>query len=129
MPGKASARVLLRMAQKDFRAARILAESGDDDPEIIGFHLQQSAEKALKAWLLCVDGEPERTHDLSFLLSRLEQHGMDVRKFESLVELNPFAVQFRYGLWMEDEPFDWNASSQPVSALLEQVQGALDAAN
>ncbi|MDX8401153.1 MAG: hypothetical protein R8K47_00830 [Mariprofundaceae bacterium] len=81
---------------------------------MIGFHLQQDAGTA-------------RTHELSFLLSRLEQIGVETDDFETLVEPNPFAVPFRHGLWMDDEPCDRRPSSQPVSDLLERVQGVLNA--
>jgi HEPN domain-containing protein len=116
------ARSMLRLAGMDMNAASILGESGKADAEIIGFHLQQAAEKALKAWLLLLAETPPRTHDLDYLLHRLAAHSEDVAAFRSLDVLNPFAVQFRYDI-PDPEPFDWRTAINDVARLLEHVRG------
>ena len=42
---------LLDLAEKDYRAALILAYAEDPQTDAAGFHLQQAVEKSLKAWL------------------------------------------------------------------------------
>ncbi len=112
---------LLTMAKKDLKAAKILALSDESDIEIIGFHLQQATEKALKAWLTQL-GQPNiKTHDLSFLLHQLEDLQQEVSHLWELAELNPFAVQFRYGL-LDDEPFDWQTAYQQVKKLITHIE-------
>jgi len=113
---------LLLMAKKDLKAAKTLAVSADPDIEIVGFHLQQATEKSLKAWLVSL-GEPLiKTHDISFLLNRLEELQQSIDdELWLLAELNPFAVQFRYGLF-DDEPLDWQASYQHIEGLIQTIE-------
>lgn len=69
-------------------------------------HAQQAAEKALKAWLAFLDVQYPRTHNLTLLLGLLEANGQDVSGFEDMVELNPYAVQYRYEAFDENGWFD-----------------------
>lgn len=112
---------LLIMAKKDLKAAKVLALSEGPDIEIVGFHLQQATEKALKAWLFALNQPIVKTHDLSYLLNQLETLGKNIEHLWSLAELNPFAVQFRYGLF-DDEPFDWQAAYFEVQSLIEYIE-------
>jgi HEPN domain-containing protein len=57
-----------------------------------------------KAWLILKGIDYPRTHDLNPLLGLLEDEGEDVQPFWDLLELNPFAVQFRYELAGEAFP-------------------------
>lgn len=43
-----------------------------------GFQVQQTIEKALKAWLYLFGVEPPFTHDLVALLKLLNQAGLDI---------------------------------------------------
>ena len=61
--------LLLTAASRDFRALQGTMDPGVFADEIFGFHAQQAAEKALKAWLSALDVEYPRTHDLTMLLS------------------------------------------------------------
>jgi HEPN domain-containing protein len=75
--------------------------------EIFGFHAQQAVEKALKAWLALKGVTYSHTHDLMSLLEALEDSGEDVTKLDDLIDLNPFAVQYRYeSLIGDDETLD-----------------------
>lgn len=56
---------LLALARRDLRAAEILRDQPEVGDGIVGFHAQQAAEKALKAWLTLLGIEFPRTHDLS----------------------------------------------------------------
>jgi len=44
-----TAQQLLALAQKDFKAALILAHAAEPQTDAAGFHLQQAVEKSLKA--------------------------------------------------------------------------------
>jgi len=112
---------LLMMAKKDLKASKVLALSDEPDVEIVGFHLQQASEKALKAWLVALNQPIMKTHDLSYLLNQLETLGKSTNDLWQLAELNPFAVQFRYGLF-DDEPFDWQKAYHQVQSLIETVE-------
>ena len=64
--------------------------------EIFGFHCQQAIEKSLKTWLSLRGIHYPHTHDLMALLQILEDNGESIATLSDLVDLNPFAVQYRY---------------------------------
>ncbi|MBE9078909.1 HEPN domain-containing protein [Romeria aff. gracilis LEGE 07310] len=97
------ARMLLLVAQRDLRALRGMIDASVFADEVFGFHAQQSAEKALKAWLATLGDVYPQTHDLGVLLQRLENYECEVTEFWELLELNPFAVQMRYDLIETDD--------------------------
>jgi len=107
---------LLAPAEKDYRAALILARADDPQMDAAGFHLQQSVEKSLKAWLVLKRVDYPKTHDLNPLLGLLEDQGERIEPFWGLLELNPFAVQFRYELAGEAFP-----NFEPLARLTEQL--------
>lgn len=115
---------LLTLARRDLRAAEILRDEPDVGDGIVGFHTQQAAEKALKAWLTILGIEFPRTHDLSLLIHKLSDAGVEVTTLWELLNLNPFAVQLRYEI-LDDEPLDQEATLEQVTALLDQVEGLL----
>ncbi len=66
---------------------------------MLGFHAQQAVEKMLKAVLARAGVAFRRTHDLAELLDVLHDAGLpDPPHAERLDELNPFAVEARYGM-------------------------------
>lgn len=68
-------RAWLDYAAVDLEAARTLFRYHRPQPyEIICYHCQQAAEKALKALYICFDlpGGVPRKHDLSFLLNQMQ---------------------------------------------------------
>ncbi len=95
-------RELLTLAEKDYKAALILARASDPQMDAAGFHLQQAVEKSLKAWLARRGIDYPKTHDLNPLLGLLEDAGENIEPFWYLLGLNPFAVQFRYEVAGED---------------------------
>jgi len=116
---------LLRMAHKDFNALVGMQGNSLFADEIFGFHVQQAAEKALKAWLCTYgSGSYPLTHELARLFSLLENQGAEVEPFWTLVQYTMFAVQARYeeGLDDLDEPIDRTGEIRNVSALLTCVE-------
>jgi HEPN domain-containing protein len=91
------ATLLLRKAEADLAVARVLAADPEPHDDAIGFHAQQAVEKAVKAALSLAEVETPRTHDLTFLVELLGEHGIGVPA--ALVEsewLSPWAVTTRY---------------------------------
>jgi len=117
-------RELLALAEKDYKAALILAHADEPQADAAGFHLQQAVEKALKAWLAGKGVDYPRTHDLSPLLGLLEDEGERIEPFWDLLELNPFAVQFRYELAGEAFP-NFEELAELTQQLLSRVQSIL----
>ena len=69
------ARAVLEMAHKDFKALKGMMCREVFDEEIFGFHVQQTIEKSLKAWLALLGKEYPLTHDISALLDLLRGSG------------------------------------------------------
>lgn len=67
---------LLRKAGSDLRAARTLAQDPDRFDGAIGFHAQQTVEKALKAVLASFAADYPRTPDIAALIAKLAKHGV-----------------------------------------------------
>ncbi len=115
---------LLALARRDLQAAEVLGDHPQVGDGIVGFHAQQAAEKALKAWLTLLGITYPRTHDLSLLLSKLEEAGAEMADLWELLELNPFAVQLRYEI-LDDEPLNHGVTLERVTALLHRVEDQL----
>lgn len=119
--------LLLASAQQDLAACKLLACSAGIGDAMVGFHAQQSIEKSLKAVLSAHMIEFRRTHDLISLLDLLQDHKLPAPpQADWLDELNPYAVEARYGtidpegldraraLQAAEQVFDW-ASHQTKS--------------
>lgn len=90
------ARQMLAIARRDFKALGGMMDADIFAYEIFGFQAQQSAEKALKAWITALGGSYGFTHDLGLLLNSLTNLGADCTDFSDLPDLTIFAVHFRY---------------------------------
>jgi HEPN domain-containing protein len=119
---------LMRMAHADLNALKGMLSLALSLPktyfsdEIFGFHAQQTAEKCLKAWIATLGRRYPRTHDLMSLVEDLLEAGEDVTTLDRLVDLNPFAVEYRYeALDSDEEPIDRNAFFQEVQDLFDIV--------
>jgi HEPN domain-containing protein len=99
MPNPVSelAREWLTRAENDLRVARFLLTMPDPPPESVGFHAQQCAEKALKAYLTYHRLPFERRHDLNYLIDLCIPLEEGFGQFRILADtLSPYAVEFRY---------------------------------
>ena len=118
------ARLMYRAAERDVLTLRSM--TGDAPVESFGFHVQQAAEKALKAWLALLGEEYPLTHSIETLLDLLADRGAAVEPFRDLVEFTPYAVEFRYaGVDPDAESIDREGALALVQALLEQVERQL----
>ena len=115
-----SARMLYRAAERDVLTLRSMT---DDAPvESFGFHVQQAAEKAFKAWLALLGETYPLTHNIETLLDLLGDRGASVELFGRLVDYTPYAVEFRYaGVDSASEPIDREGALALVEALLKRV--------
>ncbi|MCX5971328.1 MAG: HEPN domain-containing protein [Coprothermobacterota bacterium] len=117
------ARQMLAAATKDWRALAGMVDPDVFADEIFGFHAQQAAEKALKAWLSLLGVAYPQTHDLSLLIGMLRQQGQDEEGLYDLIEFNPYAVQYRYEAFDEmGGQLDRDAVNDRVATLLRQVE-------
>jgi HEPN domain-containing protein len=90
---------------------------------VFGFHAQQSAEKALKAWMAYKGVKYKHTHDLMSLIDSLDGSGEEVAALGELVDLNSFAVQYRYETADEDdEPINRREVLDKIQRLFERVE-------
>jgi HEPN domain-containing protein len=89
-----------RNAQRDLATATRMSEAGPDFADIVCFHAQQCAEKALKGLILSYGQAPPRTHDLVILLQALSQLDPDSLQIQQhCLELTDYAVAPRYPGW------------------------------
>jgi HEPN domain-containing protein len=120
------ARSLLSSAEKDLKAIRNMMDPDLFADEVFGFHAQQAVEKTLKAWIALLGGEYPFVHDLDALLNTLKRLGADVDALRGLVELNAFAVQFRYEAFESpDEPLDRRSVTAEALTLFQKVSALL----
>lgn len=111
------ARLHLALADRDIKAFQILASAAGVADASAGFHAQQAAEKCLKAVLIYHGIEFRKTHDLAELLDLLTDNRRPLPPYsESLDELNPYAVEFRYGL-VEPQKLDRAKAEKMLAAV------------
>ena len=118
------ARMMFRAAERDLLTLRSMTADAPD--EAFGFHIQQAAEKALKAWLALLGKVYPLTHNLEALLE-LFSEGNDVsRRFRKLIDYTPYAVEFRYeGVESGTDSIDRTGALTLVEALLAHVRRQL----
>ncbi len=89
----------LDKADGDLQAARACASDESVPAWVIGFHLQQVAEKTLKGLLVLREQDPPRTHHLDRLTDLLVEAGGSAPFSRDVTAvLQPHAVEDRYPL-------------------------------
>lgn len=96
-PSERDAAAWLAFARSDLVYARLGLNEPDVFPSQVGFHVQQAAEKAIKA-VLVQHGVPfPRTHDLDELVTLWQHAGGDWPEiFDDITTMTVFAVRTRY---------------------------------
>ena len=114
----------MEAADRDIETLKLLfAESPE---ESFGFHVQQAAEKALKAWLALMGRKYPRTHDLEELMDLLGSCGEATGFFRTLTVFTPYAVEFRYdAVGSDHEPIVRDQALVRVEALVQRVRDRL----
>ena len=122
------ARLMLQKARQDLDAVVALRDNAEVADEIVGFHAQQTIEKALKAVLTRQGIEYDFTHDLSTLFEQVETAGVKPPvSLEDVEDLTAFAVQFRYSIYGEEGGLDRQAKAQLAEDFLEWARGIVEA--
>jgi HEPN domain-containing protein len=94
------AELLLRRANGDLQACRVLADDAEIDDNIVGFHAQQAVEKSMKVALVLADADLPLSHDLKFLVRQVRETGAEPpQDIADTAWLTPWAAELRY-----DEP-------------------------
>jgi HEPN domain-containing protein len=84
-------------AQHDLLAAQKLSSDLDLYSDIAIYHCQQSAEKAIKGFLILHDQAFPRTHDLRLLIQLSIVINPNFQDYQTAAEiLTPYATAFRY---------------------------------
>ncbi len=90
----------LDIANMDMGVAKHLMENYHPKPlEIICYHCQQAAEKAIKALVISLgtQGGLPKLHDLSFLLNQVKKYvKIEEKYFDYADTLTPYGVAVRY---------------------------------
>ena len=84
------ARLMYRAAERDIPTLRSMTAGAP--VESFGFHVQQAAEKALKAWFALLGETYPLTHSIETLPDLLDDRGAAVEPFRSLIDYTPYAV-------------------------------------
>ena len=118
--------MLLEAAERDVGALRVMRRSHEIADEVFGFHVQQAAEKSLKAWLALLGRVYPLTHNLEALLELLSERNEVSCRLRKLIDYTPYAVEFRYeGVESGTAPIDRKRALTLVEALLAQVRRQL----
>jgi HEPN domain-containing protein len=119
------AEILFIAAERDAQAFRKLADDPTLHDSLAGFHAQQAVEKALKAVLAHAGVAFRRTHDIAELLDLLDDCGLPAPSHaDRLDELNPYAVEMRYGL-IEPTGLDRLATAQWIEDVIVWCRTAI----
>jgi len=121
---EADALAMLMIARRDLQAAQAMLDSAAFHEAVWGFQLQQTLEKALKAWLYFLDESPPFTHDLVALLKLLERAGVDISGYRELARFTDFAVQIRYDEQPDLQGLDrsvWNVKAEALVLAVEAL--------
>ena len=87
------ARLMYRAAERDVLTLRSM--TADAPMESFGFHVQQAAEKAFKAWFALLGEKYPLTHSIETLLDLLDDRGAAVEPFRNLVDYTNRLRQLR----------------------------------
>ena len=118
--------ILLQKAAVDMRSATILHndfQNGNSalDIEVILFHLQQAAEKCLKAVLSFHQINYQRVHDLEMLVNLITDYKIPLQiNSTRLIDLSDFAVEGRYSV-IHDDLVDTEQFFEEINQLYQQV--------
>lgn len=125
--------IWLAQAKIELEVAKHLEQEFIPKPlEIICFHAQQTAEKAIKAVILndATQSSVAKTHDLSFLLDSIDknQYPFEDDFYDYADELFPYSVATRYPNMLQDN-IDEYKTSQALRHAEEILNWATKAIN
>ena len=124
---EADALALVAIARRDLQAALGMTDSSTFHEAVWGFQVQQTIEKALKAWLYLSGVQPPFTHDLVALFKLLGQTGIDITPYRDLARFTDFAVQIRYDEQPDLQNLDRSFWNHRAMALVRDIEALLPA--
>lgn len=87
----------LTKARRDLLSAKRLARGKDPYLDTAIYHCQQTAEKAIKGWLVYHDQSFEKTHDLRLLVTLASEIEWKFTEwFDVAEQISPYATAYRY---------------------------------
>ena len=87
----------LTVAQHDLAASGKLSTGPDPYLDVAIYHCQQTAEKALKGYLVFHDQPFEKTHDIEVLVALALHYEAEFSGWlDAAIRLTPYATEFRY---------------------------------
>ncbi|MCI5713589.1 MAG: HEPN domain-containing protein [Lachnospiraceae bacterium] len=120
----------LNMADMDLGVAKHLMENYYPKPlEIICYHCQQAAEKAIKALVVShgTQGGMPKLHDLSFLLNQVKNFVKIEEKYYDYADtLTPYGVSVRYPNELFLEERHAKEAIQYAEEILKWVYGLVE---
>lgn len=117
------AQLLMEKAAGDEKIFIRLVDDDDIPDDGLAFHAQQAVEKMMKAVLAHNDVSYERTHNIAYLLTRLDAAELPRPDHaDDLPNLSPWAAEFRYGRAPEAMP-----DRQEMRALVEHTRSWAEA--
>ena len=122
-PRKALVESWLEKADHDLGSAKKLVHGEDSYADTAVYHCQQTAEKALKAFLVFHEVEFEKIHSLITLLdvcAAIDDKFSELEKPSA--ELTPYATAYRY----PDEFFESEPSEKDVERALKGAEDILN---
>jgi len=116
-------------ASRDLAPAERLLAGDPPYLDTAVYHYQQTAEKALKAYLTLKDSPFRKVHDLSALVEQSSEFdGTFVQLREAAETLTPYGVAFRYpGSVLEPAPSEAKEALRFARIVLDFVAGKIPA--
>jgi HEPN domain-containing protein len=112
-------------ADEDRLVVHQLLEADSIARGTMGFHCQQATEKYLKAYLIFNGIEPERTHNLEFLLQRCAAIDTSFSEID-LLNLTDYGIEVRYpGDFLEPSFIEINELMLIVNQIREKVMSRI----
>ena len=117
--------LLRKAAQDEALLDEVLASSAVSD-EIVGFHLQQAAEKLLKALLSDFGVRFRKTHEIGALIELAQSSGRPLpTNLTNLDILTPFGAVYRYEDYDSELSLDRDSARQMIRGLRAWVESGL----
>lgn len=103
MEAKEEYLALFELGCADIKLVEKNLQDRDIREQLLLFHLQQAVEKFLKALLSLHHINFPKIHDIGELIELCEEAGVTLPEYvEEFISLTPYAVEFRYGLMIEE---------------------------
>ncbi len=120
----------MEAAHRDLKALTGMLNADIFEDEIFGSHVQQAAEKTLKAWLAILGEIYPYTHNLTRLFKKLQALDCDVSDYTNLAIFSAFAEQIRYlGVSSDEAPIARKSRISQVQSLYDHVDNLLNQSN